>query len=203
MILTRAVNKILKNEKKELILKASLETFSRIGFAKATMRKIAENAGIAVGTIYIYFKNKDEILQELLDRYDEEHKKLFEKMAALSAEKAIRLFYEERFSVLSRVHNLTNLFIFEATQDKRFARVLHRKTFEKVNERMLDFLKKSMDKGEIRKFKNPEALSVLMLGMISSVVSWKESLFPRQLKELGYERITDAISELLRGGLLT
>jgi TetR/AcrR family fatty acid metabolism transcriptional regulator len=199
--LTRAVNKNMKVEKKELILKASLDTFSKIGFAKATMRKIAETADIAVGTIYIYFKNKDEILQELVNRHNEEYKKLFEKMSVLKPEKAFRLFYEERFAAMAKLHNLTNLFSFEASQDKKFRNTLYKKTFEKLNNLMVKFLEASINKGEMRKVKNTAALSAVIMSLTPTLVSWKECLFSKQLKELTYAQLVDTISDLMHNGL--
>jgi AcrR family transcriptional regulator len=43
------------------ILKAALEIFSRKGYAAATMPEIAERAGVAAGTIYIYYPSKRDL----------------------------------------------------------------------------------------------------------------------------------------------
>lgn len=51
---------------REKILDASLKEFASHGFEGARMRKIAEKAGVSLGATYNYFKNKDEILGELL-----------------------------------------------------------------------------------------------------------------------------------------
>jgi TetR/AcrR family fatty acid metabolism transcriptional regulator len=48
--------------KKELIAKHALKVFARDGYHNAKVKAIAEDAGIAVGTIYIYFKSKKEII---------------------------------------------------------------------------------------------------------------------------------------------
>jgi len=52
-----------KNEKFERILEAAIKTFSKHGYYKATISQIAKEAGVADGTIYLYFKNKDDILK--------------------------------------------------------------------------------------------------------------------------------------------
>lgn len=51
--------------KKEVIFFAALRLIREIGIAGLTMSKIAIEAKIATGTLYIYFKNKEELINEL------------------------------------------------------------------------------------------------------------------------------------------
>lgn len=53
------------------ILDAATTTFARRGFHNTTIRQIAQEAGLADGTIYIYFKNKTDLLIGLLNRLNE------------------------------------------------------------------------------------------------------------------------------------
>ena len=48
------------------ILEAARQTFVRCGVADSSVDQIARSAGIAKGTIYLYYKSKDEILRQLL-----------------------------------------------------------------------------------------------------------------------------------------
>jgi TetR/AcrR family fatty acid metabolism transcriptional regulator len=50
------------NDKYRRILDAAGSVFSRNGFHQSTVSEIARAAGVADGTIYLYFKNKDDIL---------------------------------------------------------------------------------------------------------------------------------------------
>lgn len=52
---------VLKDEVRDNIHKAALLEFRENGYEKASMRNIASRAGIAVGNMYRYFKNKDEL----------------------------------------------------------------------------------------------------------------------------------------------
>ena len=54
-----------KTEMREAILSAALGLFSAEGYDNVTMRKIAEEIEYSVGTIYLYFKDRDEIFFEL------------------------------------------------------------------------------------------------------------------------------------------
>ncbi len=52
-------------EKRNEILSAALELISEQGFHKAPMSMIADKAGVGAGTIYIYFENKDALINEI------------------------------------------------------------------------------------------------------------------------------------------
>jgi AcrR family transcriptional regulator len=53
------------------ILDAATTVFAAKGFHSATIRQIAQQAGLADGTIYIYFKTKTDLLLGILDRINE------------------------------------------------------------------------------------------------------------------------------------
>ena len=53
-----------KKEKKDQILEAALQVFAKKGFAKATINEIAAASGIGKGTVYEYFSNKEEIVDQ-------------------------------------------------------------------------------------------------------------------------------------------
>lgn len=51
-----------------VVLEAAAQVLEREGYARATTNRIAEIAGVSVGTIYQYFSNKDEIFDALIRR---------------------------------------------------------------------------------------------------------------------------------------
>lgn len=69
-----------KSDKYQTILEAAIRTFARSGYHNSTVSQIAKEAGVADGTIYLYFKNKDDILENffsyktalVFDRFKEE-----------------------------------------------------------------------------------------------------------------------------------
>jgi AcrR family transcriptional regulator len=52
--------------KREAILAAALDEFSEAGFAGARLDDVARRAGVAKGTIYLYFTDKEALFQELV-----------------------------------------------------------------------------------------------------------------------------------------
>ena len=52
-------------EKHQVILEAAVKTFARAGYHRTRVADIAREAGVADGTVYIYFKSKEDILVSL------------------------------------------------------------------------------------------------------------------------------------------
>ena len=55
-------------DKREAILKAAIRIFAEHGFFNAQVADIARAAGVAAGTVYLYFKSKDDLLISIFDR---------------------------------------------------------------------------------------------------------------------------------------
>lgn len=55
------------SEKRERILEGALKAFAKKGFYNTKVSEIASEAGVADGTIYLYFKNKDDLLISLFE----------------------------------------------------------------------------------------------------------------------------------------
>ena len=54
-------------EKEEAILKAAIEAFAEQGFHATKMSTIADKAGVAAGSLYLYFSNKESIIRHIID----------------------------------------------------------------------------------------------------------------------------------------
>jgi TetR/AcrR family transcriptional regulator, fatty acid metabolism regulator protein len=55
------------NGKYEAILRAAIKVFARSGFFNSKVADVAREAGVADGTVYLYFKNKDDILVSIFN----------------------------------------------------------------------------------------------------------------------------------------
>src|ERR1051325_5418692 len=60
------------NGKYEIILRAAIKVFSRSGFFNSKVADVAREAGVADGTVYLYFKNKDDILVSIFNHVMDE-----------------------------------------------------------------------------------------------------------------------------------
>lgn len=58
---------VASTDKRERILRAAIRVFARKGFYATRVSEIAKAAGVADGTIYLYFKNKDDVLVSIFE----------------------------------------------------------------------------------------------------------------------------------------
>jgi len=59
-------------DKRSAILRAAISVFANNGYFNSKVADIAREAGVADGTVYLYFKSKEEILHSIFDRSMEE-----------------------------------------------------------------------------------------------------------------------------------
>ena len=73
-----------KEEKRNIIVLASIKLFSQKGFQKTSIDEIAKSVGVAKGTIYLYFKNKEEIIFAIWDIITKQHELIFNEKIKLA-----------------------------------------------------------------------------------------------------------------------
>lgn len=67
----------VSDERKIQIINAAEDVFTKKGFGEARMEDIAEETGLSKGTLYLYFKSKDDLIIAILDRmFQREFKQL-------------------------------------------------------------------------------------------------------------------------------
>ena len=57
-----------RGDKRDAILRAAIDTFAARGFFNAQVADVARAAGVAAGTVYLYFKSKDDLLVSIFER---------------------------------------------------------------------------------------------------------------------------------------
>ena len=94
-----------KPDKRSLITEAAVEVFAEKGFRQARVSDIAKKAGVADGTIYLYFKNKEDLFAAIIQR---KKSLVFEKLREIvAADKPVaETLYE--FGVTFAVHILSD-----------------------------------------------------------------------------------------------
>ena len=71
----------VSEQRKEQILEAATTAFAKDGFSKTRMDDIAKESGLSKGSLYTYFKSKDEIFRGILDTFFQREFKLISRMA--------------------------------------------------------------------------------------------------------------------------
>ena len=110
------------NDKRQRILKAATQVFARHGFYKSKIAEIARLADVADGTIYLYFKNKDDLLISL---FEDEMNTVIQTMReevnkAEGFENKIRTFIQVHLDLVSRNKELAEVLQIELRQSHKF-----------------------------------------------------------------------------------
>jgi AcrR family transcriptional regulator len=91
--------------RRDHILDAATRVFAAKGFNGATIRDVARAAGVADGTIYNYFDNKDALLLGILDRLNETERRQHDLTRPADADPRafVHAYVRHRFEVFERV----------------------------------------------------------------------------------------------------
>jgi len=156
---------------------AAMRVIARKGMSAATMQEIAEEAGVAKGTIYLYFRDRDELVEktfataitQLIARVEtalEEGKSLEDKIrASLTAKFAFFRANREFF----RLYISLRLPEGDAQQQRRHKRTCEPQYLTSVG-RFAGILEAAMDRGEIRRFDSHRLALFIVEGSNAIVV---------------------------------
>jgi len=109
-------------DKRNRILQAAIEVFSRKGFFNSKVSEIARASGVADGTIFLYFKNKDDLLISLFEEKMAEVVADVKKriQAGESALDKMRIFIENHMGLLECEAGLIEVLQVELRQSSKF-----------------------------------------------------------------------------------
>src|SRR3954447_8150198 len=111
-----------KADKRDAILRAAIETFAARGFFNAQVADVARSAGVAAGTVYLYFRGKDDLLISIFERTMRPTLAAGQAAVAAISDPAerLRLFARLHLGMLGRDRNLAIVFQIELRQSVKF-----------------------------------------------------------------------------------
>jgi len=122
-------------DKRERILDAAERIFARHGFYAARVSEIAKEAGVADGTIYLYFKSKDDLLISLFERrMTQVNRELRAAIAAGTPMEQLHAFIRTYLRMLSNEPAAAEVVTIELRQSSKFMK-------EYDNPQFADFLR--------------------------------------------------------------
>jgi AcrR family transcriptional regulator len=189
-------------DKRRTILDAAVRVFARQGFHTCRVSDIADEAGVAYGLVYHYFKSKEEILDTLfLERWDVMLAAIAEADASECAPRE-KLYAIAEFIIDSYRHDpeLMKVIIVEVT---RAANTFGRTHLAKIREaygQIAGIVERAQASGSFRREITPEFAALAFYGCIEQVLSgWIFELEPAGPEQL--ERAKTLIVETICGGL--
>lgn len=173
-------------DRKKLILEAAAKSFSLYGYKATTMDQVAKLANVGKGTIYTFFKTKEELFDEIINSLIAEIR--FEVDSVLDDSSSI---LENVNRVLGRVqvfresHQLT-IKLIQEERDMGTQTVVEamQRVEQSIIQYMKAIIKKAMRKGEIKSC-DPEVTAFVMLKMYFSLVNdWQKDHAPLRKGEI-------------------
>lgn len=164
---------IKRNLKKQLIIQAAIEVFSKNNFQHSTISQIAQKADIAEGTIYQYFKNKEDLFFSIpVEKTKEFCRELELHLQGITgAFGKIRKFiwYYLYFFKMNPEYGRT--LMLEMRVNKSFVKTKAYSSFKDLTDRILEIIKEGQEEGIIRKDVNIFIARQLILGILEHVVT--------------------------------
>ncbi|XID92336.1 TetR/AcrR family transcriptional regulator [Paenibacillaceae bacterium WGS1546] len=164
-----------KKEKYGLILDAAQKVIAESGFHGAQVSRIAKEAGVADGTIYLYFKNKEDILVSLFRERLGDLVSLFNESIGErdSAEEALRTVCEIHFTQLEMNVDLAYVTQIELRQSSLELREAIGLTVKPYILLIENIIRKGIEEKAFRADLDPKLTRLLLFGAMDQVVtSW-------------------------------
>jgi TetR/AcrR family fatty acid metabolism transcriptional regulator len=199
----RTVN--VASDKYDRILDAAIEVIANHGFFHSRVAEIAERAGVADGTIYLYFKNKDELLMAAIDSAF--HRFIARAHAALKElsdprEKLRRIAFLQ-LEALGAKRSLAIVFQTELRHSAKFLSEFSHNMMVEYFDLIKSVLKEGQDAGVFREELSVTVAAHCFFGAIDEIVTtW--ILYDRELeRDYHLSSLADPIVDILLKGIET
>ncbi len=176
--MSRAMN---KKDKKNRLLCAAREAFAEKGYRKTTVDEIVDKAEVAKGTFYLYFKNKESILNEIITLLEKQYFSLRDDMLRKNSLRGkLTAFSKGYFTFLRENKELARIGLFNVDQlDEDL-----KKQFIKLQRLQVDSIKSAIN-SDCEKIKEPRKAALAFVGMVNYfaahyILNTDEQFFPNK-----------------------
>ena len=161
----------LKHRRKNDIINAAIKIFAQKGFYNAKVADVAREAGIADGTIYLYFKNKDDLLISLFETKMEEILQRFSQtlFPGKTAREKLKQFIRLHFQLIEEDQNLAEVFQVELRQSSKFLKDYHNQKFIDYLNIIGQIIKEGQISGEFRKDIQINTIKLAIFGALDEL----------------------------------
>jgi TetR/AcrR family transcriptional regulator, fatty acid metabolism regulator protein len=185
--------------KREAIINAAISVFARKGFLKAKISDVAQKAEVADGTVYLYFKNKDDLLiNAMREMLEDKLAKIRRKIAKEpTARGKLFKFAELQIDLYMKNPDVVRFMVVEIRQSKEFYKKYP--SFAPMNEYLeyvQGLVEDAVAEGSIRKI-DSKTLALMIIGTTDFVLTqWV--LGP---EKLSLQDITTNFINIVQSGL--
>ena len=185
---------------------AALEVFSEKGFASAKLEEIARRAGVSKGTLYLYFKDKEDLFRAVVRDTVAPNIDVVRSMVEctdLAFADVIHVLLP-RFAVIAsqvRVGAVAKMVIGESRNFPELAKVWHDEVVSKALGMISGLVERAQAKGEVRSG-DPRLHAFTLMGPMMMGLLWRETLQPAGGAPLDLEALAKQHADTVLAGLL-
>ena len=187
-------------DKRERILRAAVKVFAKSGFYAARVSEVAKAAGVADGTIYLYFKSKDELLVSLFeDRVEKLLSYLQSELPKLgSAPEKMRRIIELQLGLLEGERDLAEVITVILRQSTKLLKEYAAPKFVSYLDAIAKVVAEGQAAGDFRKDLSPNLVARATFGALDGIaLTWALG----RADQGGLVRAAGQLSELMLRGL--
>ncbi|HXZ05779.1 MAG TPA: TetR/AcrR family transcriptional regulator [Ktedonobacteraceae bacterium] len=188
--------------KRQAIIESARKMFATKGYEDTTIAEIAEDAGIAVGTVYLYFDNKRDIYTDVSLNWAALLAAAFEDpaIAALPFEQVPRAMVEATFRICRQDSEMMSLFQVDIQSQEEIKK--HKAADGLITGVVDNFFRQAIAQGQLAPF-DTETYAKIMFGMVHSVLFECFCVEGGENEALFRERTIEIIERLLFGPSLS
>ena len=146
-------NKIIREEKKDLILTTALKIFAEEGYHASSVNKIADKANISKGLIYNYFDSKEDLLNNIISNIMDRYMEKYPPIDSIPNDSHIEYFIDQSFEFVLEDKARAKL-LFSLSSQSTVIEIMTTITMQKAE----PFMKNVMKFFEIKKYDDPEGM---------------------------------------------
>jgi TetR/AcrR family fatty acid metabolism transcriptional regulator len=187
-------------DKRERILSAAVRVFANKGFYATRVSEIAEAAGVADGTIYLYFKNKDHVLVSIFeDRLDALIALLEREIGATeSVQEQIEKIVYLQLHLLESERDLAEVITINLRQSSRLLKEYAAPKFRRYLEIIAEVIAAGQSQGAFREELHPFDAARALWGSLDGVLmTWALG----EAKPAALRRASTAVASIFLRGL--
>jgi TetR/AcrR family fatty acid metabolism transcriptional regulator len=200
--MAEAVKQRGNNEKRRRILDGALKAFAKKGFYNTKVAEIASEAGVADGTIYLYFKNKDDLLISLFeDRMEWVIDRLTQELEGIEGgfDKKLKAFIRLHFMLVVENRDLAEFITVELRQSAKFVKEYSNPKFGDYLKILQGLFEQAQQVGELREELDARIVSRAIFGALDEVLLQMSLSAKLEVAEI--ERRAAMLSQMFIHGL--
>lgn len=161
------------SDKFAAILRGAIQVFARSGYFNAKVAEVARAAGVADGTVYLYFKNKDDLLVSIFNTAMQEfNARAQQELSVITDPRAqLRHFAKLHFEALEANRDLAVVFQVEFRHSTKFMEQFSETMLADYLKMLREILERGQQQGVFRASLNPKVVAKVIFGALDEMVT--------------------------------